>query len=112
MNTTKTAAVEQEEFTNSETIVLNVLMNLEKNERVSVPFIARYTGIQERTVYEILESLRVKGVRVISSKKCGEMGTCLARSEQQWHEYLERREREVQTNLESLEKMKKATPIA
>lgn len=92
---------QHEELTAVELNLLNFLKSIEPC-RTTVPKLAAYLEIDERTVYSVLESLRKKGYRIVSGKKSEELGTRIAQSDAEWHSYVSRREREALTSIRSI----------
>lgn len=98
--------MQQQPLTTIELNILNVLQNLERGERITIPSLARYVGIHERTCYTNLDSLRNKGHKVVSYKGKSR-GTCLAASIEEWNAYLYNRNREDKNRLKTTEMMKR-----
>lgn len=97
--------MEQINLTTTELNILNVLQNLAPGERITIPALANYVGIKERTCYNNLNSLRQKGKRVCSYKGKSR-GTCLAATVEEWNAYLYSRDREDRNRISATAKMK------
>ena len=103
VNTTES---EVEVFSHQELLVMSFLKSLDKDERIKHGILSALTGIHERTLYEILESLRSKGEWIISSKKKLDLGHRYTDKLYEWNDYLKGRESEALTNLRSINQMR------
>lgn len=97
---------EVEVFSTRELLVMSALKSLDEDERMTHGLLSALTGIHERTLYEVLESLRSKGEWIISSKKKLNLGHRYTDKLYEWNDYLKGRESEALTNLRSINQMR------
>ena len=99
---------QEEQLTVAELTVLDYLKSLGRGERATFARMSVFTGLQMRTCQGCAESLRLKGYRIISSKRREDLGTCLIGDDDDkaWEAYLKTRSKEAQDILISIQKLK------
>lgn len=91
----------------AELMVLDYLKSLDRGERATFARMSTFTGLSMRVCQGCAESLRLKGIRIVSSKRREDLGTWLIgdNDDKAWEAYLKTRSKEAQTILSSIKKM-------